>query len=380
MSKKEKLLNHVLGKELYEALNKAIVKLNTKSVVDITEAHDSLKMVPKAVVTFLVKELKPMDNGESKEIELPFDDNAKLFITKDAPDVYHGKIVHNGKDAHDFNLCSLPQLASHLVSHFELYEEAKEEMAEGEAKKEESESSEESSSFDKEIIKQKLKDIENKINYIFSSIASKKEEFVIMPKDDFIKEHKKLVEVLESPDHKDDKEEAKEQKKELKEELGKNEGKKKIAKVLKKAGLAPKMPGPPRAGTNVGGMNGITTGGKHGPKTEFTDTKIGHNKMSMDVSNVKVPAQAKAQLKIPKQPSQPKQTAKSEKPNTLTVSKSEYSLTCMDCGSTHNKCSCFKGLSKPDIKKSENNITLKFKSDWNKEAVLALYNNLKRRK
>lgn len=56
-------------------------------------------------------------------------------------------------------------------------------------------------------------------------------------KKDLITEHKRLVKVLESPSHKDDKEEAKKQKKELEEyekefEKADDEGKKKMKKVM----------------------------------------------------------------------------------------------------------------------------------------------------
>jgi hypothetical protein len=50
---------------------------------------------------------------------------------------------------------------------------------------------------------------------------SKGKEKVTMDKKDFVEEHKKLVNVLESDSHKDDKKEAKDQKKELDEELKK---------------------------------------------------------------------------------------------------------------------------------------------------------------
>jgi hypothetical protein len=56
-----------------------------------------------------------------------------------------------------------------------------------------------------------------------SNYVEKSEDEVEMPKKKFKEEHKKLVEVLESPSREDDKEEAKKQKKELKEEMNKPE-------------------------------------------------------------------------------------------------------------------------------------------------------------
>jgi hypothetical protein len=49
-----------------------------------------------------------------------------------------------------------------------------------------------------------------------------KKKTVKIPMKDFVKEHKKLIQVLESPSHKDDKREAKEQKQELQAELDKS--------------------------------------------------------------------------------------------------------------------------------------------------------------
>ena len=65
----------------------------------------------------------------------------------------------------------------------------------------------------------------------------------------------------------------------------------------------------------------------------------------------------------------------------LTFTKSELSGKCEDCGQPVSYCACFRVLSKPEIKKSENgNVTLKLKSDWDQESVSALYFSIKRRK
>jgi hypothetical protein len=70
---------------------------------------------------------------------------------------------------------------------------------------------------------------------------------------------------------------------------------------------------------------------------------------------------------------------KSEKQ--LTFKKSDLNGKCNDCGGKLPSCGCFKALSKPQIKKSEqNNVTFKFASDWGKEEITALLKSIKRPK
>lgn len=64
----------------------------------------------------------------------------------------------------------------------------------------------------------------SKTNFVKSyKLKKNSEKEIEMKRKDFIKEHKNLINVLESPSHKDDKKEAKKQKKELKEYTKKSE-------------------------------------------------------------------------------------------------------------------------------------------------------------
>lgn len=341
--KQEALIKSVLGDSLYESLTKAIVKKDTKSVVDIGEMASALKIVPKSVVAFLMKEAKPMADNEAKKVKLPFAENAEILLNKMSEDVYKGHIEEDGKVVHEFDLCSIPQLSAHLLSHFELYdepvrgEESKEETPKEESKKESSDMSD------------RVKALEDKIDQLFMLAVQQKSQPQV------------IIQTKEAS------------------AVEKNEPVSPIAKVLKKAGMMPKMATPPRAGTKVGGMQGITKEGLHGDKTEHSDLNTKPRTMIQN-KDMKISDHAKTMFKQPKQPKLGASTQKSEKQQVLTVKKNEIVNKCSNCEQDALSCACFKALSKPDIKKSESTITLKFNNDWSKEAVYALYKSVSRRK
>lgn len=75
--------------------------------------------------------------------------------------------------------------------------------------------------YDRELARKKAKSTLRDMKDMPKPNLPKSEENVKIPKKDLIEEHKKLVEVLESKSHKDDKKEAKDQKKELKDYMKK---------------------------------------------------------------------------------------------------------------------------------------------------------------
>lgn len=328
------LLKHVLG-EHYLPLMKSIVKQATHSVVDITELHDSLKIVPKAIMTFIMQATQDMENDGAKEVKIPWEENSMMLINKASDDVYRGHFTRDGKVVHEFELCSIPQLCAHLLSFSEMYDEVPEEEA---------------APPPSDDVKEHLKALDGKINALMMMIASQSS-----------------VQKSEDP----------------------KSGKwKQLGKSLKKAGLMPGMPKPPKPGKNVGGNQGITKEGIHSDKTAATDAP-GHELHTQ----VKNPWTAKfnAGMKQSTQPKQPKtpsvpatasatpKLAQSEKE--MTFSKSELEGKCVDCGQAIKRCACFRALSAPQIKKSENDkITLAFKSDWGSEEIEALYKSIKSRK
>lgn len=301
------ILKKIIGPERVEILEKALVKLNTKSVVDLEELHSAIKTVPKSLMAFLVKNTKDMEIGGAKEIELPFAENSRLLLNKLDNDVYNGHIVKDSKIIQEFSLTAIPQLAAHIMSAFELYDHDEEaEIAEN---------------MDSGV-EERIKKLEQKINALIMMVAG------VTP-----------------------------------EEIQKSE-KKLFMSKLKKAGSMPKMPSPPGAGTKVGGSNGITKAGIRGNKTAASDT-------STRQSHMKNP-----DLKAPKMDKPKEPTLKSE----ITFKKSQFKAACTDCGQQAGNCACFQALSKPILKKNtKEHITLAFGSDWDHNAVMALYKSIARK-
>ena len=352
---------------------KSIVKLDTKSVVDIDELASSLKIAPKSVVAFLMENLSDMEKDGAKEIKLPWDKNSSMLINKLGQDTYKGHIAKSGKIVHEFDLCSIPQLSAHLLSHFELYNETPEQKEESKdsvtpeiiepqkeasAIKEESSSSTSESSFSPEHIRQHLHALESKINAL----------------------------IMLS----------------VKEPVKKNQANlNKAVKSLKKAGLAPTMPKPPRPGMHAGSQQGIAQTGIHSNKTVSTDMGL-REKYDVQNPNLKsgnalaqqhgLPQQPKAPkaLKQPKGPAagqlQQSEPAK-EKKNKMSfaIKSDKENSKCLDCGQNdmkdgkYQRCACFKIMSEPTMKKSDNNIvTLFFKDDWKEDDKIALWLSLKK--
>lgn len=333
----EKLIKSILGLQVYEALNKSIVKLGTKSVVDITELHDALKIAPKSVVAWLMKNLAAMAKDEAKEFPLPWDENAHMLVNKMDGDVYKGHISKKGHIVHEFDLCSIPQLAAHLLSFFELYDEVPENE---EAPAELAAPLQESQDIEK--IKTQLQALESKLNALIMLAAGPTQEPV---------------------------------KKSQKEKIAKAIG------ALKKAGLAPGMPKPPRPGVHAGSQQGISQSGFHGPKTAESDLSADRAQSKEKLNpNLKTGATMAAANGLPQPAKQPKQNKMS-----MTLKSESADSKCLDCGEPDfvggkfAKCACFKAMSTPEIKKSEKGtVTLYFDNDWDDDSRIALWHSLKK--
>lgn len=324
-----------MGEQPYEALAKALDKIPTKSVVDLQELHASLKVVPKALISFLIKELKPIPEHGNKEIDLPFKENCFLLVNKQTADVYNGHIRDGGKIIHEFRLTALPQLAAHIMSTFELYEDSQMGPDQSEKSKPEEKSAKEDSSVHERIdeLEQKLNDtqmqmLNDKVDDLMRVVAHSKES--------------KAPELTIKTDE------------------------------LDKAGLMPAMPAPPKAGS-AGGVKEPKTG-IMGDKTPATDANLKPSKMKLP--NLKAPGTA---AKAPQTgPKVPNPFVKSLK---MSLNKSQNS-TCPDCGESEIKsgtpvrCACFKALSEPVIKAEGAAISMSFKEDWDTDSIEMLYKSL----
>jgi hypothetical protein len=122
MSNADHFLKKVLGEDFLESLSKTeIWKPGSKSVNDVDDMWHGLKLVPRTVIAFLVRELSGMQVGENKRIELPMAPNSFMVVTKYERDQYSGDIEQDNKKVTEFKFRSLPGVGLVLMSAFELY-------------------------------------------------------------------------------------------------------------------------------------------------------------------------------------------------------------------------------------------------------------------
>jgi len=116
-------LEKTLGEDFMESLAKTeLWKPGTKSVNDIDDMRIGLKIVPRTIMSFLIRELAPMNIGENKEVKIPVPGNAVLKATKHERDQYSGEVVEDHKILVDFKFRSIPGLGLVIMSAFELYD------------------------------------------------------------------------------------------------------------------------------------------------------------------------------------------------------------------------------------------------------------------
>lgn len=116
-------LKKTLGEDFFESLQKFdLWKPGTKTVIDHEEIRTALQIVPRAVMSFLLREVMPMKIDENKEVQVPFDGGAVLKLTKHERDVYSGQLDQANKMVVDFKYRSLPGIGLILMSALELYD------------------------------------------------------------------------------------------------------------------------------------------------------------------------------------------------------------------------------------------------------------------
>jgi hypothetical protein len=122
-SKSDYFLGKTLGEDFVESLKKfELWKPGTKTTVDHEELKTALEIVPRAVMSLLIKELSPMLIGDYKELSLPVDGDATLRVTKNERDVYTGDIITGSKVIVDFKYRAIPGIGLVIMSAFELYD------------------------------------------------------------------------------------------------------------------------------------------------------------------------------------------------------------------------------------------------------------------
>src|SRR5262249_2131137 len=110
--------------DFLESLSKAeLWKPGTRTTVDPEEIATALQIVPRTLMAMLIRELAPMQIGETKDITIPVPGAAaEITIVKHERCVYSGTIKQYNKVFVDFKYRSLPGLGLVIMSAFDLYD------------------------------------------------------------------------------------------------------------------------------------------------------------------------------------------------------------------------------------------------------------------
>jgi hypothetical protein len=120
----DNFLKKALGDDFFESLEKfELWKPGTKTTLDHEEIKTALRIVPRTIMSLLIRELTPMNLGDNKEIWLPVPGApAMVRINKHERDVYSGEIEQDNKVIVDFKFRSIPGVGLVIMSAFELYD------------------------------------------------------------------------------------------------------------------------------------------------------------------------------------------------------------------------------------------------------------------
>lgn len=134
----DKLVKSMLGEDFFEILEKSydVYKPASRTVTGIDEMAVGLKIVPRAIMSFLITNLSDLQKEGNKEIILPFAPDSKMHVNKVDNDSYSGYIYSQGKKINEFQYRSIPGVGLVLMTTFELYQ--MEELKEVKEKEEES--------------------------------------------------------------------------------------------------------------------------------------------------------------------------------------------------------------------------------------------------
>lgn len=120
-------LSKTLGNDFLESLTKfELWKPGTRTTVDHEEIKTALMIVPRTIMALLIRELTPMQIGETKEINLAVSAGQSMVrLTKHERDVYSGEVLEDNKMIVDFKYRSIPGIGLVIMSAFELYDTEK---------------------------------------------------------------------------------------------------------------------------------------------------------------------------------------------------------------------------------------------------------------
>ena len=119
-------LSKALGDDFLESVSTSlskseVYKQGSRTVTDTDDLFQGLQIVPRALLSLLVRELSPMQIGDTKEISIPGKKDTLVVTTKHERDSYSGQIIQNNVKINDFLHRSLPGLGLVLMTMLELY-------------------------------------------------------------------------------------------------------------------------------------------------------------------------------------------------------------------------------------------------------------------
>ena len=122
-NKSNDLIKSMLGDDFFEVLKKSdVYKMHSKVATGLDEIATGLRIVPRAVMSFLISSLSHLENEDNKNLELPFAPGSFLQVTKKDSDVFSGYIYSRGKKTNEFVNRSIPGIGLVLMTTFELYD------------------------------------------------------------------------------------------------------------------------------------------------------------------------------------------------------------------------------------------------------------------
>lgn len=122
----EAFLTKTLGSDFLESLGTSlskseVYKQGSRTVTDTDDLFQGLQIVPRALLSLLVRELSPMQIGDTKEVRIPGKEETIVVVTKHERDSYSGQVLQNNVKINDFMHRSLPGLGLVLMTMLELY-------------------------------------------------------------------------------------------------------------------------------------------------------------------------------------------------------------------------------------------------------------------
>ena len=112
----------LVGMDGLETLQKAIMRRDTNHVADPMELYLPLLVVPRTLLSWLVRNINPMKVGEYKDFKFPGRDDISMHIEKQNTDTYRGEWVKDGKILHVFDKQTLPSVAGAMMTVGEVYD------------------------------------------------------------------------------------------------------------------------------------------------------------------------------------------------------------------------------------------------------------------